>query len=129
MLPEVAVLNELVDYLKITEDKSSYNRVHASDARLIEATRTEPRRRARSPRLNTSAMPSVEIKARVSTPLQCQDTELNARITAPVQYSETELEVHVSDVKLDTEFEARISIPPWHPNAKLKNNIQCYLNG
>jgi len=46
-----------VDSLKITEDRSSDNRVHALDARLIKATRAEPRCRARSPCLNTTTMP------------------------------------------------------------------------
>jgi len=54
----------------------------------------------------------AELKARVSTPLQCQDAELKACISAPLQYSGTELEVRVSDAKLDTDFEAHVSTPP-----------------
>jgi len=46
-----------VNCLKITEDKSSDNRVLISDARLIKATRAKAKRRARSLCLNTIAMP------------------------------------------------------------------------
>ena len=45
-----------VGCLKITEDKSSDNRVHVSDARLIKATRPKAKHWARRPRLNTIAM-------------------------------------------------------------------------
>jgi len=46
-----------VNCLRITEDKSSDKRVHASDARLIKATRTKVRCGVRCPRLNTTTMP------------------------------------------------------------------------
>jgi len=50
-------MNIAVDCLKITEEKSSDNRVHVSDAMLIKATRAKAKYRALSPRLNTTAMP------------------------------------------------------------------------
>jgi len=75
-----------VDCLKITEDKSSDNKVHASDTRLIKATRAKPRSRARSS---------------LSTPLQCQDAELNARISTPLQCSGIKLEARLSNAKLE----------------------------
>jgi len=46
----------IVNCLKITEDKSSDNRVNASDARLIKVTCAKAKRMARSPRLNTTTM-------------------------------------------------------------------------
>jgi len=49
---------------------------------------------------------------------------LKARVAVPLQYSDIELEARVSHAKLDTEFEARLSTPPWHPNANLKTPSQ-----
>jgi len=43
------VISEIVECLKITEDKSSENIVYIPDERLIIATRVMPRRRAWSP--------------------------------------------------------------------------------
>jgi len=48
--------------LKITEDKSSDNRVHASNARLIKATRAMPKRRAQS--MCPSTPPMLRCRAR-----------------------------------------------------------------
>jgi len=47
----------IVNRLKVTEDKSSDNRVHASGARLIKFTRSKVKHMARSSRLNATAMP------------------------------------------------------------------------
>jgi len=49
-----------VDCPKITEDRSSENRVYTPDARLIIATRIMPMRRAWSPRPSISTVPRCE---------------------------------------------------------------------
>jgi len=84
-----------VDCLKITEDKSSENRVYTSDARLIRATR---------------AMSKRGLKARVSTSLQCQDAELEARVSTSPHYQNAGLEAHflTSPQCQDAGFEDRI---------------------
>ena len=49
-----------IDYLKITEDKLSENRVCNLNARLIIATYAVPRRKGRSPRLRITAMAKTQ---------------------------------------------------------------------
>ena len=62
-----------IDCLKITEDKSSNNRVHTSDARMIKAIDTVLRRGVRSLCLvkacvsNITVVPRCKLEARVAT--------------------------------------------------------------
>ena len=52
----------VVDCLKITEDKSSDNRVHTLDTRMIKAIDAVSRRGVRSPRLNITAVPKRGVR-------------------------------------------------------------------
>ena len=58
----------IVDCLKITEDKSSENRVQTSDTRLIISTTAAPRREGRNPRLSITAVAHYSTKTRGSKP-------------------------------------------------------------
>jgi len=76
-----------VDCLKITDDKSSDNRVHALGARIIKATRAELRRRARSPRLNTTAMPRCKNQSpSLSTTSVLRHRAWSSRLTREAQH-------------------------------------------
>jgi len=70
----------------------------------------KPRRSARSPHLSITAKPRREARSSLLSKAQspCLSRELKA---------------HVSNAKLNTEFEASISTPSRRPNAKLKTRV------
>ena len=71
-----------IDCPKITEDKSSDNRVHTSDAKMIKTIDAVSRRGARGPRLSIIAVPNHKARRLRSTPSQCP----NARVKTRVQH-------------------------------------------
>jgi len=94
-----------IDCLKIIEDKSSDNKIHASDVRLIKATRPKLRCRAQNPRLNITAMP----RRRAQGP--CLSTTLVLRHTAWSPHLKREAR------------DPHLALPQWL-NAKLKPAFQ-----
>jgi len=115
-----------VDCLKITEDKSSDNRVHASDVRLIKATCAMtrcmaqslcpsippmPRCKARSPRLNTTVMP----RRRAQNPHLSTTSVLRHTAYSPRLKREARGTRLIPCQRRNIELEARISTPPRCP--------------
>jgi len=86
----------IIDYPKITKDRSSEKRVYTLDARLIIATRIMARRRAWSPRPIISTVPRREGWNPHPSCSVITKTRLEARVLTSVQYQDARDEACVS---------------------------------
>ena len=100
-----------VDCLKITVNKSSDNKVHASDARLIKVTRAMPKHRARS------LWHPSNVKTQGLKPAS------QHHFSAQIRSSR-----HASNITKHRVW-GRVSTPLWHPNAELRTRVQHHFNG